>query len=131
MIYYHYYEHPGGHNVARHCGVTSGTHKLIYFYHLDEWELFDLEKDPDELTSVYDDPEYATIRKELTEELARLQDHYDVPEDPRDDVEMARAATHREIQIKLYKEGRNGTDPTWKRPEGKEIRAMVEEVLRE
>ena len=53
-FYYHYYENPGAHNVARHYGVTDGKHKLIHFYALegekiDDWELFDLQSDPNEL----------------------------------------------------------------------------------
>ena len=39
-----------------------------------EWELFDLEKDPCEMHSVYDDPAYADTVKELKTELRRLQD---------------------------------------------------------
>jgi hypothetical protein len=38
-----------------------------------EWELFDLDRDPAELRSVYHDPEYAQVRAELTTELARVQ----------------------------------------------------------
>lgn len=79
-IYYHYYEYPGEHAVPRHYGVRTDTHKLIYFYELDEWELFDLEKDPNEMRSVYSDPEYADVVAELKEELIRLRDKYDVPE---------------------------------------------------
>jgi len=75
-IYYHYYEFPGVHAVARHVGVRTDRHKLIHFYQRDEWELFDLERDPDEHRSVYGDPEYAAVQAELTTELARLQDLY-------------------------------------------------------
>ena len=39
-----------------------------------EWELFDLENDPNEMCSVYDDPEYADVVKELTAELYRLKE---------------------------------------------------------
>ena len=34
-FYYHYYENPGAHNVARHYGVTTGKHKLIHLYALE------------------------------------------------------------------------------------------------
>ena len=47
-VYYHYYEFPGAHSVAKHYGVRTKRHKLIHFYDLDEWELFDLETDPNE-----------------------------------------------------------------------------------
>lgn len=82
-FYYHYYEYPGWHDVARHYGVRTARHKLIYFYTLDEWELYDLEKDPDELTSVYDDPSYADVVDELKAELARLREELAVPDDDR------------------------------------------------
>jgi len=76
-IYYHYYEYPAVHMVKRHYGVRTKRHKLIHFYHdIDAWELFDLRKDPHELKSVYDDPAYAQVRKELEAELDRLRALY-------------------------------------------------------
>ncbi len=81
--YYHYYEYPGAHCVQRHYGVRTDRHKLIYFYLVDEWELFDLETDPDELRSVYDDPGYAGVVADMKAELERLRRHYNVPEDIR------------------------------------------------
>ena len=82
-LYYHYYEFPGAHSVRRHYGVRTETHKLIHFYNLDGWELYDLEKDPNELNSVYGKPEYAALTKELKVELERLRKLYQVPEDTR------------------------------------------------
>ena len=82
-LYYHYYEFPGAHSVRRHYGVRTEKHKLIYFYNLDGWEMYDLEKDPNELNSVYGKPEYASLTKELKSELARLRKLYKVPEDTR------------------------------------------------
>jgi len=75
-IYYHYYEFPAVHMVARHYGVRTERYKLIYFYETDEWEMFDLERDPAEMNSVYDDPGYSDIRNELKVELKRLRVHY-------------------------------------------------------
>jgi len=72
-IYYQYYEYPAVHMVARHYGVRTARYKLIHYYDIGEWELFDLETDPDELKSVYDVEAYAGIRAELTAELARLR----------------------------------------------------------
>jgi len=79
-IYYRYYEYPAVHDVQRHEGVRTLRYKLIHYYLIDEWELFDLEKDPDELRSVYDDPVYAPIVKLLKAEMARLRTHYRVDE---------------------------------------------------
>ena len=75
-IYYHYWEFPAVHMVNRHFGVRTDRYKLIHYYELKEWELFDLEKDPDELKSVYGDPAYADVVKRLEAELVRLQKLY-------------------------------------------------------
>ena len=82
-LYYHYYEFPGAHDVHRHYGVKTSRYKLMHFYHLGEWELFDLERDPHDLKSVYNDPAYADVRKELEGELARLRQQFQVPDDPK------------------------------------------------
>ncbi len=82
-LYYHYYEYPAVHMVHRHYGVRTDRYKLINFYHLGEWELYDLKADPRELKSCYNDPAYADVAKELTDELARLKQEYRVPEDPK------------------------------------------------
>lgn len=81
-LYYHYYEFPGPHNVARHYGVVDERYKLVRFYEpqFDYWELFDLKTDPQELRSVYDRPEYAAIRRQLETELARLRKDLKVPD---------------------------------------------------
>ena len=69
-MYYHYYEYPAVHSVRRHYGLRTMRYKLIrYYYWGDEWELFDLEKDPDELNNVYADPAYADVLKSLKAEL--------------------------------------------------------------
>ncbi len=79
-IYYHYYEFPGPHSVQRHYGVRTGRYKLIHYYNIDEWELFDLSKDPDELQSVYSDPAYTSVISDLKTELTRLRRLYQVPQ---------------------------------------------------
>ena len=76
-MYYHYYEYPGAHAVKRHYGIRTKRYKLIHFYYdIDAWELYDLEKDPKELTNVYDHLGYAKVVKELEAELYRLRKHY-------------------------------------------------------
>jgi arylsulfatase A-like enzyme len=76
-MYYRYYCHPAEHNVHRHYGVRTQEHKLIYFDKLNEWELFDLKKDPYEMKSVYNDPAYASIVAKLKAELERLRKELD------------------------------------------------------
>jgi arylsulfatase A-like enzyme len=76
-IYYHYYEYPAEHAVKRHFGVRTERYKLIHFYYdVDEWELFDLEKDPHEMKSVYNDPSYAEIQANLHQKLIELRIKY-------------------------------------------------------
>ena len=82
-FYYHYYEFPGAHSVRRHYGVRKDQYKLIHFYNLNAWELFDLKKDPNELKSVYSQPDYQDVVKDLKVELNELRKKYKVPEDTR------------------------------------------------
>jgi hypothetical protein len=57
--------------------VRNKRYKLIHYYHdIDAWELFDLEKDPNELKSIYGEPAYATVQAEMLAELRRLQAQY-------------------------------------------------------
>jgi arylsulfatase A-like enzyme len=75
-LYYHYYEYPQPHRVAPHYGVRTERYKLIYYYQTDEWELFDLVEDPQEMRSVYDDPARAAVIADLKAELHRLRAYY-------------------------------------------------------
>lgn len=75
--YYHYYEYPGWHSVKRHYGITTERYKMIHFYYdTDEWEMFDLEKDPDEMINVYNDPAYDVVKRNLHGQLDRLRKKY-------------------------------------------------------
>ncbi len=76
-IYYHYYEYPSVHMVPRHNGVRGERYKLIHFYQFDEWEFYDLEKDPDELQNQYENPAYADEVEKAKAELDRLTVHYE------------------------------------------------------
>lgn len=82
--YYHYYE-GGGHGVPRHRGVTDRRYKLIHFYeaHIDEWELYDLQKDPLEINDLIANASYTDIRARLRDELEQLRTAFKVPkQDP-------------------------------------------------
>jgi len=74
-MYYRYY-HPGHHNVAAHYGVRTDRYKLIYFNKLNQWELYDLQKDPIEMKNVYSDPAYQKTLEELKKELYRLKKEF-------------------------------------------------------
>jgi len=85
-IYYHYYEYPSVHMVARHRGVRSERFKLIHFYQFGEWEFYDLDADPQELRSQYDNPVYArevaAMKKRLDELSTQYADDSDIAEMP-------------------------------------------------
>ncbi|WP_420838801.1 sulfatase [Aestuariivivens sediminis] len=76
-VYYHYYEYPAEHAVKRHYGIATKSYKLIHFYYdVDEWELYDNEKDSHELNNVYENPDYADIVKDLKAKLETLRIQY-------------------------------------------------------
>lgn len=76
-VYYTYYEYPSVHMVKRHYGVATERYKLMHFYYdIDEWEMYDLEKDPSEMKNVYDDPAYAEVRADLHKRLEELRAEY-------------------------------------------------------
>jgi arylsulfatase A-like enzyme len=72
-FYYRYYHDPGDHNTRAHYGVRTETHKLIYYWKKDQWEMFDLRTDPDELHNLYNDPEQQSLVTQLKAELYRLK----------------------------------------------------------
>jgi len=77
-IYYHYYESHAVHMVPAMYGVRTERYKLVRYYEpqWDTWELFDLERDPQELRDVAGDPAYAMIRKQLEQRLNKLRMQY-------------------------------------------------------
>ncbi len=86
-LYYRYWEHDDvNHQAPAHYGYRTDRHKLIYFYndglgipgtstvsYPPEWELYDLQADPDELRNVYDDPAYRAVREDLEARMWRAQ----------------------------------------------------------
>ncbi|WP_075589676.1 sulfatase family protein [Labilibacter marinus] len=82
-LYYHYYEYPGAHAVRRHEGVANKQYKLIRFYGEDvkggeEWELYNLKKDPSEMNNIYSNSKIQGVIKEMKAELKRLKEQYKV-----------------------------------------------------
>ncbi len=72
-MYYRYYHDPGDHNTRAHYGVRTKTHKLIYFWKKDQWELFDLVNDPFELHNLYGQPGQDALTASLKAELERVK----------------------------------------------------------
>ncbi len=77
-IYYHYYESQAVHMVPAMYGVRTERFKLVRYYEpqWDTWEMFDLQEDPAEMRNVAEDPDYAPIRRDLEERLAKLRMQY-------------------------------------------------------
>src|SRR5690606_41883351 len=76
-LYYHYYEFVKDHTVLPHLGIRGEKYKLIYFYTVNEWELYDLENDPQELNNLIRSPEHQETVKLLWNELKLLREKYD------------------------------------------------------
>ncbi|MBL0336030.1 MAG: sulfatase [Chitinophagaceae bacterium] len=76
-LYYHFYEYKADHTVLQHLGVRGERYKLIYFYPVNEWELYDLKTDSQELINLVNVPEYQKILKEMKAILMKLRDQYD------------------------------------------------------
>ena len=76
-MYYHYYEYPYYHHVQPHYGIRTDRYKLIHFYYdIDQWELYDLHKDPNELNNLIGNEKYADIISVLKSELYNLKEIY-------------------------------------------------------
>lgn len=94
-IYYHYYDFPAFHMVKRHYGVRTDRYKLMHFYDdNDQWELYDLEKDPTEANNRYGDEQYAEVQLQLYARLKELQAQYGVTDNefkktPKEKVDRA------------------------------------------
>ncbi|HEX4229645.1 MAG TPA: sulfatase [Bryobacteraceae bacterium] len=81
-MYYHYYEFAPPHWVFPHYGIRTERYKLISYYEVNEWELFDLEKDPDEMESLFKwsgykvHPAYEPVLPDLVSQLEHLRAQY-------------------------------------------------------
>ena len=83
--YYRFEESNGPHTVPRHEGVATARYKLIRFLDLKSadgspvLELYDLEADPDERTSLADRADHAALQAELLSKLEALRAQYQAP----------------------------------------------------
>jgi len=76
-LYYHYYEFVRDHTVIPHLAVRGERYKLIYFYTVNEWELYDLDLDPAEQHNLARSAPHQKIMDELKRVLVRLREQYD------------------------------------------------------
>jgi hypothetical protein len=81
-LYFHYHSFPDEQMVPKHRGIRTLSQKLIHYYQFDEWELFDLSKDPSENQNLYMNEAYQKQISELKAQLARskqtLEDNSDI-----------------------------------------------------
>lgn len=71
---YEYYEYPGFENVRPCRGVRTARYKLIHFFVApEEFELYDLQNDPDEQENLYGRPEHERLTSELKQRMAALR----------------------------------------------------------
>jgi arylsulfatase A-like enzyme len=77
-MYYHYYEFPYWHHVQPHYGIRTQKYTLAHFYYnIDVWELYDLEKDPYQMNNIINNPEYTDIVINLKTQLKELMIKYE------------------------------------------------------
>jgi arylsulfatase A-like enzyme len=75
---YEYYEYPGPHNIRKHRGVRTDRYKLIHYYEApEEFELYDLQEDPEELHNLHGDPAHAALGRQLRQRLEELRKETD------------------------------------------------------
>ena len=97
-IYYHYYEYPSVHMIPRHYGIRTERYKLMHFYQFgNEWELYDLKSDPDELQNLYAKKGTGKLADDLKKQLRGLQTNYeddsDISEKPKEWQDKVRPGT--------------------------------------
>ncbi len=115
-VYYHYFEYPGIHAVKRHYGVATDRYKLIHFYFdNNEWELYDLENDPQEMNNLYGQQGYEELTQKLKTRLKALRKQYDVPSIEQEMAEKCIQTDHNGIgaavQLKVLPDKPYNTPP--------------------
>ena len=76
-MYYHYYEYPYYHRVQPHYGIRNKRYKLIHFYYdIDVWEFYDLQKDPSEMNNLISSKEHIQLINNLKTKLYQLKKNY-------------------------------------------------------
>jgi arylsulfatase A-like enzyme len=76
-LYYHFYEYKADHTVLQHLGIRGERYKLIYFYPVKEWELYDLQTDPQEQHNLINAASHKSIIEKMKKELVLLRKQYE------------------------------------------------------
>jgi arylsulfatase A-like enzyme len=72
---YEYYEYPGNEQVRPCRGVRTERYKYIhYFTAPEEFELYDLQSDPEEMHNLHGDPAHAQLSAQLAARLRQLRE---------------------------------------------------------
>ena len=88
-LYYHFYDYPAVGMVRKHDGLRTDRYKLIHWYgkgfgkdpDIDNWELFDLKKDPLEMHNTYGEKTYLHKQHELQQQLTKIKQEVGSRED--------------------------------------------------
>jgi arylsulfatase A-like enzyme len=71
---YEYYEYPAEHCARKNRGIRTHRWKLIHFWEQpEEWELYDLQTDPDEMNNLAYRAEHASRRRSLELRMNQLR----------------------------------------------------------
>lgn len=80
---YEYFEYPLSHRVRKQRGIRSERYKYIhYFEEPQDYELYDLQADPQELKNLYGKPAYAELTRQLRARMEELRRETYDPTDP-------------------------------------------------
>ena len=75
-LYYRYYEYPIDHYVLPHVGIRAQNFKLVYFHTVNEWEFYDLQRDPHEQSNMVNAPAFQEKIEAMKKRLSDLKRHY-------------------------------------------------------
>ena len=85
-IYFHHYDFPAQSMVPKHYAIRNETHKLIHYYQFNEWEYFDLVKDPLEKNNLY----FNELQKDGLNQM--MKDMQSIRQSIQDDSEVSTMA---------------------------------------
>ena len=75
-LYYHYNEFPSNQMIAKHYGIRTPKYKIIHFYQFNEWEFYDLNKDPFEEKNQFKNPVFSSQIEEMKQLLFKIREKY-------------------------------------------------------